>query len=299
MKEFAFVDTTKITLEEKSYIYGLLITDGTINIVNPEAYTGQVKLELNKRDEDIIDKLCSIVPYSVKHERTRNTNFLSNYHSVSFNVYRQYFIKDLIDFGFPIENKTENAKPPIVEYDENAFWRGVLDGDGSIGIRKEKSRHSAFLSLTTKSEELKNAFCKYVNRLSGVHCNPKRNKRDSIYNITIAGTMACKILKEVYKNSTIHLDRKYNKYLECLKWEQEYQLQKEKPKFKCTNRQIVQLTLDGVFIKCWDRICDAAKFYNTSFSTIWNCCNKKQKATQGFKWMYKEEYDQWMQTNVL
>ena len=40
--------------------------------------------------------------------------------------------------GFPIENKTINARPPICKYDINAFWRGVIDGDGSLGIRQGK-----------------------------------------------------------------------------------------------------------------------------------------------------------------
>lgn len=222
MKEFAFVDTTHITLEEKSYIYGLLLSDGNMHIVNSESYTGVVQLEVSKRDEDIVDKLCDIVPYSTKRERVRNTNFLDNYNCVSFAVYRQYFIKDLIDFGFPVENKTINARPPIVEYNKNAFWRGVLDGDGSLGIRhNSKGKLEAYLSLTTKSELLKEAFCEYLTSITGRKYNPKRNKRDNIYNIGCGGHAACKVLNEIYNGCTIYLNRKYENYLECLKWESE------------------------------------------------------------------------------
>lgn len=222
MKQLLFIDTENMTLEEKSYIYGLLLSDGAIHIINSDTYTGQVQLEVSKRDEDIIDKLCSIVPYSTKRERVRNTNFKDNYHCVSFNISRQYFIKNLIDFGFPVEDKTINARPPSVKYDRNAFWRGVLDGDGSLGLRyRSNGCIEPYLSLTTKSEQLKNAFCEYLNSITGRKYNPKRNKRDSVYNIGCGGHVACKILKDIYDNCTIYLDRKHNKYLECTEWEKE------------------------------------------------------------------------------
>ena len=47
----------KMTLEEKSYIYGLLLTDGSIDIKNYNSYTGTVRLELSYKDKDIIEKL--------------------------------------------------------------------------------------------------------------------------------------------------------------------------------------------------------------------------------------------------
>ena len=227
MREFACVDTTNITLEEKSYIYGLLLSDGTMHIANPETYTGQVQLEVSKKDKDIVDKLCRIIPYSTKRERIRSTNFKDIHSSIVFVVSRQYFIKDLIDFGFPIKNKTTSAVPPIVEYDEGAFWRGVIDGDGSLGIRhNSRGKLEAYLSLTTKSEPLKEAFCKYLKSITGRKYNPKRNKRDNIYNIGCGGRAACKVLKEIYKNCTIYLNRKYENFLECLTWEKENNIPK-------------------------------------------------------------------------
>lgn len=360
-----------LTLEEKSYIYGLLITDGTMHIQNSETYTGQVQLEVSKRDEDIIDKLNSIISYSTKRERIRNTNFKENYCSIIFATSRQSFIKDLIDFGFPIENKTINARPPSFEYDKSAFWRGVLDGDGSLGIEhSSKDTLRAYLSLTTKSEQLKDEFCKYLNSITGKMYDPKRNKRDNIYNIGCVGYTACKVLKEIYRNCTIYLDRKYNKFLECLQWEVNQQLTERKPcvytprvvtdetreklkkaakirfqrpednpmygrthseeakkkmseasKKRWENeeykkrvsanrkginnginnpnaRQVVQLTIDGIFVKHWGYIKEAADFYNVSESCIRACCNGKQKTSCGFKWMYKEDYDEWVSNSV-
>ena len=54
--------------------------------------------------------------------------------------------------------------------------------------------------------------------LTGYKYNPKRNKRDNTYNIGSGTFNAIKIATELYKDATIYLDRKYNKYLEMIEW---------------------------------------------------------------------------------
>ena len=208
-----------MTLEEKSYIYGLLLSDGSLKLAYENTLSGTMTLEVSERDEDIIDKLCNIIPVSTKRRRTRDTNFKENYSAVSFNISRRVFIEEMVDFGFVKEKKSYNARPPIQEYDKNAFWRGMMDGDGSLGIRKNsKGKLEAYLSLTTKSEIIKDEFCKYLQSITGHKYNPKRNKRDDIYNIGCGGYTACKILQEIYRDATIYLNRKHQKYLECIDW---------------------------------------------------------------------------------
>lgn len=57
--------------ENESYIFGLLITDGNLSLNTRNR--GKVTLEINKRDEDIIEKLFNLIPNSKIHERVRNT----------------------------------------------------------------------------------------------------------------------------------------------------------------------------------------------------------------------------------
>lgn len=212
-----------MNLEEKSYVYGLLLTDGTLDLKNEKTFSGQIQLEVNEIDEDIVDKLCVLIPYGTKTKRIRDTNFKTNYHSVKFSISRQEFIKELIASGFVFCNKSYNARPPVIIYDKNAFWRGVIDGDGSLGIRKTSRRPTeAFLSLTTKSEILKNEFCNYMQSITGETYTPKRNNRDSIYNIGCGGHNACKVLSKIYDGATIYLNRKYQKYLECIDWKSKH-----------------------------------------------------------------------------
>jgi group I intron endonuclease len=61
----------------------------------------------------------------------------------------------------------------------------------------------------------------------------------------------------------------------------------------------VQLTQNNVLIKYWDCIQEAADYYGVNEASIRGCCNGKQKTSCGFKWMYKEDYEEWTKSNVL
>lgn len=61
---------------------------------------------------------------------------------------------------------------------------------------------------------------------------------------------------------------------------------------KKITKQIVQLSIDDEFIREWDSMIDAAKYYGkNNQSGIAGVCNKRKITSIGFKWMYKEEYD--------
>lgn len=205
-----------LTLEQISYIYGLLLTDGSIHQKKDLNNSYQTSLEVQYKDKDIIDKLNNLFPNSSSYERIRDTNFKKDCHSISFKYYQKDLPLLLFNMGFPIKDKTNIAQPPIVDYDESAFWRGVIDGDGSLGIRKQSRNRGKeiYLSLTTKSDILKDAFCNYMTKITAKKYNPKRNQRDNIYNITCSQGSAKRVLDDIYKNANIYLNRKYNKYLE-------------------------------------------------------------------------------------
>lgn len=56
-------------------------------------------------------------------------------------------------------------------------------------------------------------------------------------------------------------------------------------------RPIVQLSKDGTFIKEWPSIASAGNFYNIDRGYIGKSCKNANKNSGGFKWKYKEEYD--------
>ena len=191
----------------ESYIFGLLITDGSLYLSTRNR--GQVTLELNKKDEDIVQKLYTIIPNSSIRQRTRNTNFKNNYTSVCFSNTRIEFRSRLIECGFPIKNKTLLANCPTEEYNEIFFWRGVIDGDGSLGFT---SNGTPFLSLVTKSENLKIKYLDFLLRTLNITKTSTRNKRDGVYNIMITNENAKKLSEILYlsDNEGLYLQRKYD-----------------------------------------------------------------------------------------
>lgn len=196
--------------ESESYIYGLLITDGSLYLSTRNR--GRVTLEVNEKDKDIVEKLYNEIPNSKIKERTRNTNFKNEYSTKIFSNSRLEFREKLISQGFPVKDKTLVASIPSINFNKYHFWRGVIDGDGSLGIT---SNNIPFISLVTKSENLKNEYLNFLFTELGVIKNINRNKRDDVYNIYLSGNNAIKLIKILYiDNPGIYLDRKYNKALE-------------------------------------------------------------------------------------
>ncbi len=202
-----------MNLEEKSYIFGLLGTDG--NLYLTDRNRGKITLEVNIKDRDICEKLFSLVPNSKLSERTRDTNYKQEYHSICFTNHQLSFRQELINFGFPLKDKTNNISIPIQTYSERDFWRGVIDGDGSIGYT---AKDIPFVSLVTKSESLKQAYCEMLLHNFNIEKNISRNKRDNIYNIVVYKEEAQKLCEYLYSDATLYLNRKYQKAQEVLKW---------------------------------------------------------------------------------
>ena len=198
-----------------SYLFGLFGTDGSVRRTNDGKHIYDLTLELI--DKDIIDKIYNMLPNCSINERFRDTNFKKGYHSYILHCHNQDFILWCEQNNFPIKDKTNNMAPPIGNYSLSDFWRGVIDGDGSIGTKATDGQ--PFISLVTKSKSLKEAYCDYIYLLTGFKPTSNRNMRDNIFNITLHGEKALIISKNLYNNSILHIDRKYNKYIENSTWQ--------------------------------------------------------------------------------
>jgi len=203
-----------------SYIFGLLITDGSLYLTTRNR--GKVTLEVQERDFDIVQKLYNIIENSKIHTRTRKTNFSNgkDYTTVLFTNHLKVFRDGLISCGFPIKEKTLNANIPTVSFEKYDFWRGVIDGDGSIGFT---STGIPFISLVTKSENLKINYLRFLKDELGIEKHLNRNKRDNVYNIIVTRENAVKLAGLLYydDNNLLSLDRKLLKSKEIKIWKRD------------------------------------------------------------------------------
>jgi group I intron endonuclease len=60
---------------------------------------------------------------------------------------------------------------------------------------------------------------------------------------------------------------------------------------KTKRKPIIQYNLDGEFIKEWESLSEAAKFYKIKVSSIFANCKRRIKTVSGFVWRYKSEIE--------
>lgn len=56
-------------------------------------------------------------------------------------------------------------------------------------------------------------------------------------------------------------------------------------------KPVVQLTLDGKYIRTWDSMSDVKRELGISTGNISTCCKGKRKDCHGYKWMYLSDYN--------
>lgn len=204
---------------KESYIYGLLLADGSIYFSHSKDRAvdnrGRVSLEVNSRDKDIVIKLFNLIPNSHIRERTRNTNFKKDYTTCSFVNAQKEFRDWLVDCGFPKDDKTFKAAPPKIDYSEEDFWRGFIDGDGSLGFTKTGI---PFISIVTTSDLIKDSFCDYIYKHYGIIKHLNRNKRDNAYNIVLQQEDAVNLVKDLWQKDCLCLNRKAIKANQIQQW---------------------------------------------------------------------------------
>lgn len=56
---------------------------------------------------------------------------------------------------------------------------------------------------------------------------------------------------------------------------------------KKISKSILQYSRNGIFIREWESLSEATRFYNLSFSVIWNVLNKRRPTAKNSLWRYK------------
>lgn len=198
---------------EMSYVLGIIFTDGTLCEFSRNR--GKIVIELKEEDSDILYKIKNLLPCNSSiRTRIRNTNFAQNYTSVILSIYDLEFRNLMKEYGLVVGKKSDiiNIPDEIIIED---FLRGIIDGDGSLGISKN---NIPFISLITASEELKNDYLKFINQLTGLKKISNRNTRDNIFNISVMRENAQVIVKRLYYENCLCIKRKYERAIEVIKW---------------------------------------------------------------------------------
>ena len=206
-----------IDTQEKAYFLGFLFADGCNHEI-------RVSINLSEKDKDMLEKLNLLIhpkgkPLYRGDARTsqfKNKNTLAhtkvNYHLV---IENKHVAETLSKYGC-VPRKTnvlqfphKSIKPDMLPH----FIRGYFDGDGSISLLG-KFQGQAYISITsTRSfcESIRN-ITKKILRIESVILE-KNYAAENVTELRIRIMEdILKFLEWIYKDSTIHLNRKYERY---------------------------------------------------------------------------------------
>lgn len=202
-----------------AYFIGFVQTDGTIT--EQSRNRGRISIEINSGDRNLLEQmkeeLNKLGLNATLGERTRDTQFKVDYQSVILRVFDLEF-RQFISNYIPSGKKSDTVQF-VKDIDSTYikhYVRGLIDGDGSVGITSEGF---PFVSFWTINESLAAGLENYFFKLTNKHRSLNRTKRDDGITIVYTKEEAQLISEELYRDADIKLDRKYKNYLELMKWQ--------------------------------------------------------------------------------
>lgn len=190
-----------INTEEKAYILGFLYADGYNN-----GKSGFV-LNLQYRDKEILEKIKKCLKYTGPLGLAKVTKHKQSVLFISSKKLSQRLTelgchrKKSLNLLFPNESI-------ISESFLTHFIRGYMDGDGCIRTDNKKQGNVSFIGSCNFINTLQSIFIKKFDICGNVR------KRNKVKEFTIGGQkQSLCILNWLYKDSTIYLQRKNDKYM--------------------------------------------------------------------------------------
>lgn len=187
---------------EALYWIGFLYADGHVRKQGSE-YSIEVEIEL--KDADHLGKLSKFLG-SEKEPKQYSDN------SVTIRFYSKKIQERLRELGLN-HDKSYTAKPHESLKDSRDFWRGVVDGDGGIyNHRSGKTNITPHVFLCGTLETIFE-FIIFCNKQLGIKEKyPTKQQGKNLYSVSYYGNDAIQVVSLLYKDSSVHLDRKHNSY---------------------------------------------------------------------------------------
>lgn len=204
-----------IDTEDKAYWLGWLFSDG-YNHVSKR----QVSLRIHEKDNDILYKLQKFfhtdAPICTYTRITKDNSIQRRYSELR--ICSPYLSERLAELGCTQAKTFTLRFPNIPEYLYQHFIRGYFDGDGCFSVIKRNDRKSpssytyqfnivGMTDFLLKVQEI-------IVHNTGVKSLPLKTRSGKrAVTMRYSGRLVCKkILDYLYKDASVYLNRKYEKY---------------------------------------------------------------------------------------
>lgn len=200
-----------IDTEHKAYWLGFMYADGFIEAKRKHG-NQKFGISLNSIDIEHLEKFKTDLKSNNPIKIYKGSGYNSTGEFAKLLITCQRTVDNLKANGC-MEQKTYNLKfPDIPKHLIRHFIRGYFDGDGCLSYYVKSKRYYEVSFVGTK--DFLTSLMKHFGK------ELKLSTKDNItYQLKFGGNIQVKeILDYLYKDSTVYLDRKYEKYLDLLKY---------------------------------------------------------------------------------
>lgn len=216
--------------EFSAYWAGFLMADGCICRNSRTKKNSRIALYLQERDVGHIKKFLNFlktnIPIKAKAKSEKNSLVKKSGTVFGVQITSQKLANKLVDFGV-VPRKSLTARVNSTLGDNRDFWRGVVDGDGTVSYYNSSGNKYPYLALSSASSELIQQFSDFIEEnVTYAPCHIETRKIEGyndIYTIRLTCKSGVAAVKFLYDGCSISLDRKkvvadeilstpYNKY---------------------------------------------------------------------------------------
>jgi hypothetical protein len=195
-----------IDSEDKAYWLGFLMADG---------YNSGSFIRVDIQDDGHLEKLRDKIYINCDMPIKKKKNIINGKDIFYLAIQDKKIISDVEYLGL-VNRKSMIASYPNIDSEYDRFFiKGIFDGDGCLCYSMDGNYRRYTFSIVGSYNLMKSL----ESILSKLNVNIKFRKMKSIYSIYLRGNrQIIKILDWLYNGTTIHLDRKYEKYKDMLNY---------------------------------------------------------------------------------
>lgn len=201
LNEFVFDEITP----ESAYWIGFLFADGSVR--RRENGAGDIAVNLAESDVEHLNKFRAFLQSNhklykfIQKTRSINNRMISPTPCVRLAIRSSRLATQLEKHGM---NKKSSGRvaPDYLKYNRD-FWRGVVDGDGWLGIYN----NNPTIGLSG-GQELLSQYAEFA-KLVFPHSRTSVTKNPTCHRVAFYHVMGAQLVQILYKDAIIYLDRKY------------------------------------------------------------------------------------------
>lgn len=193
-----------INSQDKAYWLGFLIADG---------YNSGNLIRIDIQDKGHLEKLRDRIYINCDMPIRKRKNTLNGKDIFYLTIQDKKLLSDVEFLGLVNKKSMIVCYPKIDSMYDRFFIKGVFDGDGSLSYSMDGNYRRYTINIVGSF----NLITSIKDKISSIGINVGFRKVKSIYELNIRGNrQIIKFLEWLYDETTIHLDRKFEKYQDML-----------------------------------------------------------------------------------